>query len=211
MILYLVRHGQTAHNRDGVSLGRADVPLSPLGELQAAAVARTLAGHRLDRVFASPLDRAMRTASALAAERHLPIEVRPELIELDAGDAEGLTFPELRDRFGDFLREWAGPHGHEAVMPGGESMADLDRRLTPLVDDLHGMAHEAIAVVSHNFVLRVLFCRLIGLSVASFRTMSFDVASISALALERDRVAVVRLNDCCHLDALNLDPGGGSV
>ncbi len=211
MILYLVRHGETAYNRDGVSLGREDAPLTVLGESQAADIAHALADQPLDRMYVSPLERAMATAAAIARGREAKLEVRNELVELDAGDAEGLTFPELRERFGPFLSEWAGPSGHEAAMPGGESIRDLDRRLEPFVEELRQAEVGASAVVSHNFVLRVLACRLMGLDVASFRNVVFDVASISAFSINTGRVVVLRLNDICHLHALNLDPDGRTV
>lgn len=211
MNLYLIRHGQTAHNRDGVSLGREDAPLTDLGHQQAAAVAASLAGEPLDHIWCSPLARARDTAGALAAGRDLEPEVRQELIELDAGEAEGLTFPELRERFGAFLQEWVGPQGHQAVMPGGESITDLDQRLAPVIAELRSATFRGVAVVSHNFVLRVLACRLLGLDAASFRSLSFDVASISAFVTEPRRVVVVRLNDTCHLHALNLDHAGRTV
>jgi len=209
--LYLVRHGETAYNRDGVALGREDVPLTAFGERQAAAVADALVDQPMDRIYTSPLQRALATAAALARGRDVQPEVRPELIELDAGDAEGLTFPELRARFGGFLSEWAGPQGHEAVMPGGESIRDLDRRIEPFVEELRRAEAGAAAVVSHNFVLRVLACRLMGLDAASFRSLVFDVASISAFSINPGRVVVLRLNDVCHLHTLNLDRDGRTV
>ncbi len=211
MNLYLVRHGQTAHNRDGVSLGRADVPLTPLGEQQATAVAATLVAKPLAMVYTSPLQRARDTALAIAGEHGLEPVVRPELVELDAGDAEGLTFQELREQFGPFLAEWVGPQGHEAVMPGGESIRDLESRLFPFVAELLEPGNRDIAVVSHNFVLRVLACRLMGLDAAAFRSVAFDVASISSFAFNGRRVVVERLNDTCHLGSLNLDHDGRSV
>ncbi|KAA0239212.1 histidine phosphatase family protein [bacterium] len=211
MNLYLVRHGQTAHNRDGVSLGRQDVPLTPLGEQQAAAVASALAPARPVRIYASPLRRAFDTAAAIAHGHGLEPIVRSELIELDAGEAEGLTFPELRERFGPFLAEWVGPLGHQAVMPGGESISRLEQRLLPIIPELLDPAAGDAAVVSHNFVLRVLVCRLMGLDAAAFRSVAVDVASISTFLVNGDRVVMDRLNDTCHLNSLNLDRDGRSV
>lgn len=211
MNLYLVRHGQTAHNRDGVSLGREDVALTPLGEQQAAAAGEALASAPLARVYTSPLQRARETAAAIGRRHALEPAIRSGLIELDAGEAEGLTFPELRARFGPFLEQWMGPEGHEAVMPGGESIRDLERRLLPLIPELLDPAAGDVAVVSHNFVLRVLACRLMGLDAAAFRSVTVDVASISSFAVDGKRVVVKGLNDTCHLGALNLDRHGRSV
>jgi broad specificity phosphatase PhoE len=211
MMLYLVRHGETAYNRDGLALGIADVPLTDTGMRQAEAVARRLASERIDRVYTSPLSRAAVMAQAIAAERPAPVEVRAELLELHVGHTEGTPFRTLRETHAGFLQEWAGPQGHLAAMPGGESIVDVDQRLEPFIRHLREEPAAAAAVVSHNFVLRVLLCRLLGLEPSSFRSIAVDMASISTLSLRDSRVTLVRTNDVCHLEALNVGPAGRSV
>lgn len=200
MILYLVRHGETGYNRDGLALGRADVPLTELGERQAAAAGARLAGQPLARILSSPLTRALSTARAIAGERGVPIEVCHELIEMDIGETEGLSFVEMRERHAGLLQEWAGPGGHATTMPGGENLEGVDMRLAALLESLRAEPSEALAVVSHNFVLRVMLCRLLGLELSAFRSMSVDLASISSLSIRNGRIAVRSLNDCCHLE-----------
>jgi probable phosphoglycerate mutase len=125
-----------------------------------------------------------------------------ELLELAVGTTEGMPLSELREVHGEFLRQWAGPSGHLATMPGGESLANVDERITPLIDELRGEPYPSVAVVSHNFVLRAMFCRLVGLDLASFRSVAFDLASVSVLSVKGERASVWRLNDCCHLHSL---------
>jgi probable phosphoglycerate mutase len=96
--IYLVRHGQTASNRDSLGLGRDDLPLTRLGERQAAALATRMKDVPLERILSSPLGRAHQTALALAAGRAVGVEMRSELLELDVGETEGLTFPQMRER-----------------------------------------------------------------------------------------------------------------
>lgn len=212
MNLYLVRHGQTAHNRDGVGLGRRDVPLTDIGEAQAAAVGARLASVRLDRVLSSPLLRAAKTADALAAGRGLAVESREALLEMDVGLTEGMPFAAVREQFPEFVAEWGGPDVAKALMPGGESLADLALRLAPLVGELRGCPPDAsVVVVSHNFVVKVLLCLFLDVELAAFRSFDIGLASVSTLSVRGARVNVVGLNDTCHLERLNLDPAGGSV
>lgn len=64
--IYLVRHGQTLHNRDRILQGpRLDGPLSDLGQLQAESLAGALAGKTLDAVYTSPMVRARETADVV--------------------------------------------------------------------------------------------------------------------------------------------------
>jgi broad specificity phosphatase PhoE len=202
VILYLIRHGQTAHNRDALGLGRADVPLTAFGVRQAEALGARLAGEPINHIFASPLGRAQETARAVAAFQDAAVEVRDELIEMDVGETEGLTFPEMHERHPEFLKLWASDDCADAVMPGGESLRDVAKRLDPFIEELRLLPDERIAIVTHNFVIKVLFCRLLGLDLHHFREISIDLASITTITLHGSRVNVRALNDCCHLRLL---------
>ena len=214
MRLHLVRHGQTASNRDGVGLGRADVPLTEHGRRQARAAIERLAREPLARVLTSPLARAAAIARPLAARAGVPLETRAELIELDVGETEGLPLAEIGARFPEFAAAWRGPDAVRTPMPGGESLAELAARLEPLAAELLALADGGgdIAVVSHNFVLRLLVCRLLGIEPDAFRSLAVDLASVSTLSTRRGRVIAERLNDRCHLsdDLLADDRLGGA-
>lgn len=203
MILYLVRHGETAHNRDGLGLGRADIPLTEHGVAQGEAVAARLEKEPIVRVLTSPLQRAATFGRLIAARRGVAAEERDELLELDVGLTEGMQFPDIRAKYPDFLRAWAGPDGHLARMPGGESLLDVDARLGRLLDELAVDAAPAVALVSHNFVLRLVLCRLLGLGPAAFRSVTVDLASVSAMQRDGQRSSALYINDRCHLGHLD--------
>lgn len=202
MNIYLVRHGQTAHNRDGLALGRADVPLTELGERQAAAVGNRFSRERVDRVFASPLIRARATALPIAEARGLEIETRDALTEMDVGHTEGMTFAAMRREHAAFLELWARDEGTSLRIPGGESLEDLARRLDPFLDELRSLSAERVVVVSHNFVVKIAVCRLLGLELSKFRSISVDLASVTTVELRNRRVFVHVSNDRCHLESL---------
>jgi probable phosphoglycerate mutase len=85
-------------------------------------------------------------------------------------------------------------------MPGGgESLNDVDRRLSGFLDSLGDFGVERIAIVSHNFVIRAAICRLLGLGVDRFRAFGVDVASIAQVDVGPGGVAILSLNDVCHL------------
>ena len=204
-MIYLVRHGETAYNRDGVGLGRSDISLTELGEAQAAAVASKLGSVApVVRVLSSPLTRAFTVATLVAARHSLEVESHESLTELDVGETEGLGFPEMRERFPEFLREWGGEEGWQAKMPGGESIEDLASRLAHLAAELRASESGNIVVVSHNFTLRVLLCQLLGLELRRFRSFELGLASITTLWVRGGRVGVRSLNDTCHLANLSL-------
>jgi probable phosphoglycerate mutase len=99
----LIRHGETAHNAEQLILGQADVPLNERGLLQAQALAETVAGGgpiaAVTAVYSSPLQRAVATAMPLAETLGLPVHNEAGLIEMDVGEMDGQTFPDLQKRY----------------------------------------------------------------------------------------------------------------
>ena len=95
--LILLRHGETEWSRAGRHTGRTDVPLTPKGSVDAAALAPMLSRRaddgRLVAVFASPAQRAQRTA-ALAGLTVTKTD--PDLWEWDYGGYEGVTTAEIQ-------------------------------------------------------------------------------------------------------------------
>lgn len=209
--LHLVRHGETAFNRDGKGLGQADVPLTDLGERQAQASGAAFAGTSVVRILSSPLVRARKVAEAISAVTGIPVEIREALTEMDVGDTEGLDFADMRARFPEFIHQWSGPHAVDTRLPDGESLRDVAVRLGPIVAEIQSIETGDVVLVSHNFVLKALLCALLDVPLENFRAFQMDLASITALTLRNRRVAVRRLNDICHLDALNLADPARSV
>ena len=118
-MIYLLRHGQTAQNKARRLQGRSEHPLDETGEEQARAVGRWFEAHgiRIAAVYASPLQRAIRTAE-LAAGPAARVRVDGRLIEMDYGPYEGMNLmspaPEVLAFFQDFTHNPA-PQGMEPL------------------------------------------------------------------------------------------------
>jgi probable phosphoglycerate mutase len=155
--LLLVRHGQSTWNASGRWQGQADPPLSPVGEAQAAHAALRLTGTGLTGVVSSDLARARRTAEIVAEALDLGrVAVDARLRERDVGEWEGLTRPEIEERFPGLLAAWG--EGRIEAPPGGEPDPVLAARAgTALAALVRGSdAHERILVVTHGGVIRAL-------------------------------------------------------
>lgn len=115
-MLYIVRHGQTDLNSRKVLQGRSDHPLNAVGEEQAREIGEVLSDVRFDRVFSSPLKRALRTVEIIAP--YAPISTDQRLIEMEYGPYEGLgldSLPaEVLEFFSDFVNNSA-PKGMEPL------------------------------------------------------------------------------------------------
>jgi len=205
MRVLLARHGETPWNAEGRYQGQMDIALSPVGEAQAALLGARLADVAITRAIASPLARARRTAElALGASRAPLIGFDPDLQEIAHGEWEGLLASEIRERDPALLQAWRD--APESVqMPGGESIGDVAARPWPAFVLATGNLgpDNALLVVAHDAVNRVLLCRILGLPLS--RLWSFRQAPTTINLLEgpdAEHLEVVRLNDCNHHTAL---------
>lgn len=89
-MLYIIRHGKTDLNARMLMQGRSDHPLNETGFAQAVEAAERFSGMgvSIDKVYSSPLIRAVQTAKTIAPDAELVIDER--LIEMDYGPYEGM-------------------------------------------------------------------------------------------------------------------------
>jgi probable phosphoglycerate mutase len=158
--LYFIRHGETDWNVAGRLQGHTDTELNTNGRRQASIAARVLQGllpaEQLETlpVYASPLRRVMQTAQIILSEVGLAEPVlRPDdrLREIGFGAWEGRTWPEIR------TRDPIGARARDADLwayapPGGESYADVARRVQSFLNTLDAPA----IIISHGGVGRTL-------------------------------------------------------
>lgn len=202
MKLILVRHGETDSNKIGLALGREDVPLNATGQRQAQLLAHSLRDEPIAAVYTSPLRRALTTAQVIAESQGLTAQVEEGLMEMDVGEMEGMTFAEVRQRYGDFLRRWVGPEAGSVIMPGAsENLDQVQARAWAVVERLTAQHRdETVVAVSHNFVILCILCRALGVALADFRSLRHNVAAKSILDLRPNRAVLLCLNDTCHLN-----------
>ncbi|KAL9481063.1 hypothetical protein ACSS6W_005849 [Trichoderma asperelloides] len=160
MLLFLIRHGETVDNVAGIYAGSRDSGLTSHGVLQIRRLATHLAERQestLKFIYSSDLQRAVKTAEAIAAEqrrvcsRDIPVVEFAELREKDFGSDEGLKFGDSRGR---------APDSETAESMKARVDAFLDQRLLPLLSSQPDDASSACAIVSHGIILGVLYREL---------------------------------------------------
>jgi probable phosphoglycerate mutase len=198
--LLMLRHGQTEYSAQRRYSGRGDLPLTELGERQAAAAAARLS--RIDGVAAvvsSPLLRARQTAQPVADALDVPLSVHEGLVETDFGAWEGLTFAEARDRDPELHARWITDTS--VAPPGGESMDAVHRRVRRVRDQLITEHVDAtLVVVTHVTPVKALLRMALDAGPALLHRLHLDLASLSIAEFYPDGPASVRLvNDTSHL------------
>ncbi len=201
--LLLLRHGETAWNRERRYQGWTDTPLSAEGLLQAEAAARELKEHTFAAVYASPLQRARDTAAAIAAPHGLPVETDPAFKELGFGQWEGLTLDEARARDAAVYDGWANTP-HLVSPPEGESLVQARLRVLAGLERLRaGHPDKVVCLVAHGIPVRILILEALGLGLDRIWSLHSAPTGISELEFRDDWTALHRMNTLVHLDAVS--------
>ncbi|TQV83746.1 histidine phosphatase family protein [Denitrobaculum tricleocarpae] len=186
-MLYVVRHGQTEWNVEARFQGQQDSPLSVLGQQQALNAAAFLASAGIEELYASPLERAWKTAGAIAET--IGRERRPEdrLKECGFGACEGMTLEEIEVAFPG-KTAWRDADRWNRPYPDGESYADVVQRVRSFAEENLRPALRpdgpVICTVAHGMLNRCLVGYLCGWSREETMTAHQDNDEIFMLSDE---------------------------
>ena len=144
--VYLIRHGLPDFpGGKGMCIGTTDIPMGETGFRQAAEMAKLL--PPVTAVFSSPLTRAVQTAQAIG----IPVTILDDLREMYAGEWDGLTFEEIRQRYPELYA--ARFHDLTIPLPGAEDHAEGLIRFKGAMDEAAKQSPGDFAVVAHGGII----------------------------------------------------------
>jgi broad specificity phosphatase PhoE len=198
--LLLVRHGETALNRERRWQGQHSSPLSAEGRAEAQALAARIAAQKPAALYSSDLPRAQETAAAIAELTGLEPVLDARWREVDVGEWLGLTPEEVEARFPEGYARWvAGGTGWDH----GETYPEMAARGLAAMRDLlaaHAGATQPVVCVTHGGVIRSIVMQVLGMPPAARRLLA---TGPTATVTEIDATAPIwRLgsyNDAGHL------------
>jgi len=203
--IYLVRHGQTAWNREEIFRGRTDVPLDETGMRQAELAAKYFIGMEIHRIYSSPLSRAWETAQKIAQLHNLKVEPLEGIIDLSFGNWEGHSHKDIRINDKEIYRLWR-EEPHRVRLPGGESLDDVRvRAMASLEEVIRNHSGKTLVLVSHRVVNKVLICGILGLDNSHFWQITQDTTAINLIQYKKGKYILSFMNETCHLRPLKED------
>jgi broad specificity phosphatase PhoE len=189
-VIHLVRHGHHALLGKKLCGRTPGVDLDDCGREQMWRCAELMTPPP-DAIQSSPQPRTRQSASLLAAQFDLPIEIVGAADEIDVGAWTGVGFADLaRD---PRWRTWNEQRG-TARPPGGESMAELQRRIVRHIEALRDDPSDTIAIVSHAEPIRAALLYYLNRSLDDFLSVEVEPASISTLLVWPDRISIRDIN-----------------
>lgn len=137
MKIYFVRHGESLANTLHVISNRdLPHPLTDKGRAQAMRVSAALKGRSIERIYTSPVLRAVETADIHAENLSAPFETADGLREYDLGELEGRGDDGAWSIHAKYVRDWLDGQNRDQCPAGGESYYDIERRFVPFVEGL---------------------------------------------------------------------------
>ena len=161
MTLYFLRHGETDYNLEKRIQGWSDVPLNDLGIFQAEEVGEKIRanGIEFDKVFSSPLRRAIRTAEVVTGLDRTDIKVDQRLIEMGFGKYEGRRLKHIPEDVFDLILNT------EKIEESGfsEGPNDVLERTKSFLEQMKSIDSKSnVLCVSHGVTIRAMISNLNG-------------------------------------------------
>ncbi|MCK5407618.1 MAG: histidine phosphatase family protein [Candidatus Krumholzibacteria bacterium] len=201
--IYLIRHGETDHNRDGRVQGHTESQLSELGREQARRLGTRLEKAGIKVAVSSPLARAVDTAR-IALDGTLPFVTRDGLREIHLGEWEGKIAAEIRKAYPNEVKLWFEQPSRLRI-PGGESMRQFRRRVRGTMDSVRDeFGDTTIAVFVHGGVICCYLTSLLGMKLDDIWRFKIRNGSITRVTFPMNKPRIDLLGEVHYLgDALS--------
>ena len=198
--LLLIRHGESMANAEHILVGHKDVDLSPTGKLQAEKTAEFIKeNYKIDKVYASDLQRAYKTGKAVSDLCGVEIVSDPALREIYAGDWEGKKGTDLMETCPEYL-VWKNDIG-ACIPPNGESVKSvyerIPLRLLQIAIENEG---KTIAIATHATPIRCVTAKWLGLGLSGMKELPWvSNASVTEVTFENDMFMITKAAQDKHL------------
>ncbi|ADU39174.1 histidine phosphatase family protein [Variovorax paradoxus] len=208
--IILIRHGETAWNRELRFQGHADVPLNDIGHEQARRIGLRLAGETAQHLISSDLMRAQQTAAPAALQLSLPVVTSAGLREQYFGIVEGMRSDEIQSLHPRAWEEWL-EFREDHAMPEGETAREFHARIVAALGTI-ATAHKGqhLVVVTHGGVLDMVWRTAKGLSLSGPRRSDIPNAGFNRIRIADpaapDAIEIVEWADTRHLADLPPQP-----
>ncbi|AHM62520.1 phosphoglycerate mutase [Flammeovirgaceae bacterium 311] len=198
--IYLIRHGQTDYNKNGMVQGSGiDTPLNEEGYRQAELFWHAYKDYPFDVVYTSALQRTQQSVQKFL-DAGFPHVVFEGLNEINWGHKEGKPFTrEEHDHYLQVVKAWQQGELH-VLIEGGESPLDVQHRqevvLKYLLEEEEG---ETILICMHGRAMRILLCYMLHYPLQNMDHFEHDNLGLYELTWTGSMFIVDRYNDRRHL------------
>lgn len=198
--IYIIRHGQTDYNLQGIVQGSGvDSPLNSTGLRQAALFYEKYKDLKVQKVYISVLQRTYQSVAQFI-EQGLPHEKTPALNEISWGEYDGkLDTKDQESIYWTIVNRWkAGDL--RAKVAGAENPEEVRDRLLPFVEQLLAGPEQEVLICMHGRAMRVLLSILMAKPLAEMDSFSHSNLCLYVLEWKEGAISILSENDTSHLE-----------
>ncbi len=197
--IILIRHGETAWNREKKFRGTYDVPLNENGRAQARLLADALKDREIDAVYSSPLSRTHETARLALGDRNVEIQVDRGLIDFYYGDWTGLSEEQVIQDWPEEYSKWK-KNPESLRVPGGNTLAEVyDNAFKAMENIASKHMGQTAALFSHRVVNKLLVLGALKLKLGRFPFIKQDNCCVNEFERVKQGYIICTLNDVGHM------------
>jgi len=203
-ILYIVRHGQTDLNKQGIVQGRGmNTDLNDEGRKQAELFFNAYKDVPFDKIYISELKRTQQSIQQFI-DLSIPYEKLEGLDELAWGIHEGqASTPETTAQFFKLVRDWVDGK-LDSKFEGGESPNEVMARQKIALDIIMSRPEEeTVLICMHGRAMRLLLCLLTGKPLSEMETFPHQNLVLYKVAYDGDKFEIIDFNNAEHLRAVS--------
>lgn len=194
MSIYIVRHGETDWNREGIYQGHTDTPLNEDGRKTAERLGYTLSKIKISCIYSSDLLRARETAEIINRFLNVPVCYTQDLRELNFGDWTGISIWEMEEKDPELFRRWQEDPWNISP-PGGETFRELTERVMNILEEItRRHRDEDVLIVSHAGPIKAMIFGLISATGRAYWNIKISHNTVVIIDRDtdyRDRKSVV--------------------
>lgn len=198
--LYLIRHGQTDYNLNGIIQGSGvDSDLNQTGREQAQQFYQSYKDKSFDLIITSQLKRTVQSVEHFL-QAGFPHQSWSELNEINWGYFEGLqTTPEYRKIYSEVVHGWQKGHLHTTVR-GGETPLEMWKRQEKAFEQILSLSQNNLLVCMHGRAMRSFLCLLTGQPLN--RMDEFEHTNLCLYRLEQSDIRRFEITSRCNTNHL---------
>ncbi|MHA1668431.1 MAG: histidine phosphatase family protein [Candidatus Heimdallarchaeaceae archaeon] len=200
MRIFLVRHGETDHNKERIIMGQLDIHLNRVGRMQSGRLMKALENKNIEVIYTSDLSRAVETAEIINKKLKVPLFLSKGLREHTLGKLDGITIREFLEKFTSVMEF------EKHILPeGGEKIDVFKERVWKEFQNIiqREKSKKNILLVSHGGTMRVIIQKILNADDVIFDSLQQDNCCIDILTFKEKNAfpfSIELLNDCSHLN-----------
>lgn len=185
-LVIFMRHGQAENNVSRTLVGRhIESHLTSQGKDQAADVAKQLKSIPIDKVYVSPVIRAIETAQIVCETLGMDYEIDERLYEIELGKLVGMNYEDVTTKYGDLFLRFYAEHDPVLASFGVEPFAAVKQRVKSLLDDaLKKHEDSNVLMVTHLDPIKAALATLLDLKPEALYRWHIRNASLTVLKHE---------------------------